>query len=81
MSKSAKTTKRPKRRKASPLIVRLDSESKSFLAQAADLRRISVSDYVRSVTVAHARKEVAAARENIISLTPEQLGAIMRGLG
>jgi uncharacterized protein (DUF1778 family) len=56
------------------LMVRLDDESKSFLAQAAQLRRISVSDYVRTVTVAQARKEVLAAREQIVALAPaEQL--------
>ena len=36
---------------ASPLMVRLDHESKKCLAKAAELRRISVSDYVRTVTV------------------------------
>jgi uncharacterized protein (DUF1778 family) len=55
-------------------MVRLDDEGKAFLAQAAALRRISVSDYVRTVTVAQARKEVLAAREQTIALTPaEQL--------
>jgi uncharacterized protein (DUF1778 family) len=53
-------------------MVRLDDESKQYLAQAAQLRRISVSDYVRTVTVAQARKEVRAAREQTISLTPEE---------
>jgi uncharacterized protein (DUF1778 family) len=53
-------------------MVRLDEESKTLLSQAAGLRRISVSDYVRTVTVAQARKEVLASREQIISLTPEE---------
>ncbi|HUG89522.1 MAG TPA: DUF1778 domain-containing protein [Planctomycetaceae bacterium] len=54
--------------------MRLDKESKACLSQAAQMRRISVSDYVRQVTVAQARREVEAAREQIISLTPaEQL--------
>ena len=44
-------------------MVRLDAEGKAFLAQAAELRRISVSDYVRTVTVPQARAEVFAARE------------------
>ena len=58
----------------SPLMVRLDKESKDFLTQAAGLRRISVSDYVREVTVAQARKEVHAAQRQTIALTPaEQL--------
>jgi uncharacterized protein (DUF1778 family) len=56
----------------SPLLVRLDEESKALLAQAAGLRRISVSDYVRTVPVSRARKEVLASREQTISLTPEE---------
>ncbi len=60
------------RRAASPLMVRLDSESKSVLAQAAELRQISVSDYVRTVTVSQARREVAAAGRQTIALTPEE---------
>lgn len=71
-ARSAKPAK--KVRNPSPLIVRLDDQSKEFLAKAAELRRISVSDYVREVTVAQARREVLAAREQSILLTPaEQL--------
>jgi uncharacterized protein (DUF1778 family) len=63
-----------KLRSPSPLMVRLDEESKAFLARASALRRVSVSDYVREVTVAQARREVLAAHEQIIALTPaEQL--------
>ncbi|MCI0702650.1 MAG: DUF1778 domain-containing protein [Planctomycetia bacterium] len=56
----------------SPLMVRLDEESKSVLTRAAELRGISVSDYVRQVTVAQARKEVTAATEQTIAMTPEE---------
>jgi uncharacterized protein (DUF1778 family) len=60
--------------KSSPLMVRLDEKSKSYLSQAAELRHVSISDYVREITVAQARREVMAAREQVISLTPaEQL--------
>ncbi|MCC6124650.1 MAG: DUF1778 domain-containing protein [Pirellulales bacterium] len=52
-------------------MVRLDEESKRFLTEAAKLHRISVSDYVRSTTVSQARREVIAARENVIVLSPE----------
>lgn len=59
---------------ASPLMVRLDSESKQVLTRAARLRQISVSDYVRQVTVTQARKEVEAATSQTISMTAaEQL--------
>jgi uncharacterized protein (DUF1778 family) len=53
-------------------MVRLDDESKALLASAAELRKISVSDYVRSIVVGQARREVAAAGTNVISMTPEE---------
>ena len=63
-----------KTRAVSPLMVRLDSRSKAALAKAAELRRISVSDYVRQTTVPQALREVDAAAERVIVLTPaEQL--------
>jgi uncharacterized protein (DUF1778 family) len=57
---------------ASPLMVRLDDESKQCLAEAAGLRQLSVSDYVRAVTVPQAKREVRAAREQMLVLTPEE---------
>jgi uncharacterized protein (DUF1778 family) len=53
-------------------MVRLDDASKSVLTRAAELRRISVSDYVRQVTVAQARKEVTASAGQTIALTPDE---------
>jgi uncharacterized protein (DUF1778 family) len=68
----ARTSKRTGK-STTTLMVRLDKESKNALAQAASLRKISVSDYVRVVTVAQARKEVSASGEHTISLSaPEQ---------
>ena len=58
--------------KSSQLMVRLDEESKSCLAKAAELRRVSISDYVRMVTVAQARREVSQSEQSTISLTPEE---------
>ncbi len=75
LSRPCKKASRP-----SPLIVRLDQESKGVLSQAAALRRISISDYVRTVTVAQARKEVFAAREQTIALTQEEQLAFWRAL-
>jgi uncharacterized protein (DUF1778 family) len=66
--------------KASPLMVRLDAESKQALTDAAELRRISVSDYVRTVTVAQARREVASAREQTVLLSPDEQLAFWRAL-
>ncbi len=62
------------------LMVRLDEESKGYLTRAADLRRISVSDYVRTVTIAHARREVEAAGEQIIALSAEEQIAFWNAL-
>lgn len=68
------------RKKTSPLMVRLDEKSKQSLAAAAELRRISVSDYVRTVTVPQAEREVQAARENVIRLSPEEQLAFWNAL-
>jgi uncharacterized protein (DUF1778 family) len=77
----ARSSPRPKRpRTSSPLMVRLDDESKSYLAQAAQLRRVSVSDYVRMVTVGQARREVLAAREQTLAMTPEEQLAFWNAL-
>jgi uncharacterized protein (DUF1778 family) len=75
-------TRRPARKgkSPSPLMVRLDDESKTVLSQAAELRRISVSDYVRTVTLAQARKEVDAAREQSIALTADEQLAFWNAL-
>lgn len=65
---------------SSSLMVRLDEQGKSFIAQAAELRRVSMSDYVRMVTVAQARREVEEAQQNIIVLTPEEQLAFWNAL-
>jgi uncharacterized protein (DUF1778 family) len=61
-------------------MVRLDDESKSVLARAAELRGTSISDYVRTVTVGQARREVIAAEEQVIRLTPEEQLAFWNAL-
>ena len=77
MAKSKATTSRPS---SSALMVRLDDESKAVLRRAAELRRISVSDYVRQVTLGQALKEVVAAGERTIALTPEEQLAFWNAL-
>lgn len=58
----------------SNLMVRLDQASKDCIAKAAELRGVSISDYVRLVTVSQARREVSEAEQNVIVLSPaEQL--------
>lgn len=80
MSKSPKLNRSRGRSAASPLMVRLDPQSKAVLSQAAQLRQISVSDYVRTVTVPQARREVAAADEQTIALAPEEQRAFWTAL-
>ena len=58
--------------KSSQLMVRLDEDSKSYVTRAAELRKVSISDYVRMVTVAQARREVSHAEQNTLSLAPEE---------
>lgn len=65
---------------SSSLMVRLDGASKLVLKEAAGLRGISVSDYVRTVTVAQARREVDSARDQIITLTPAEQLAFWKAL-
>jgi uncharacterized protein (DUF1778 family) len=72
MRNAHSTAKSKSRVSASPLMVRLDEESKQCLAEAAELRHISVSDYVRVVTIPQARREVRAAQENMIAMTAEE---------
>ena len=57
---------------SSSLMVRLDPDSKTFIARAAELRHVSVSDYVRSIVVAQARREIQAAEQQVIALTPTE---------
>ena len=62
------------------LMVRLDAESKACLTRAAELRHVSVSDYIRIVTVAQARREVEAAGEQTIRLSPGEQIAFWNAL-
>jgi len=61
-------------------MVRLDEESKSSIAKAAELRKVSISDYVRMVTVSQARREVEATQQNALSLTPDEQLAFWNAL-
>jgi len=79
---STQRTSKPRERvrEQSPFLVRLDKDSKEFVAQAAELRGISPSEYIRTVTVAQAKREVLAAREQTVSLTPEEQLAFWKAL-
>jgi uncharacterized protein (DUF1778 family) len=80
MKSKAPTGKSKAKRVHGHLMVRLDEESKAFVAQAAELRRISLSDYVRLVTVGQARREVQQAAHDTLVLTPEEQLAFWNAL-
>ena len=65
---------------SSNLMVRLDEESKATITKAAKLRKISTSDYVRSVMVRQARREVMAHETNQFVLTPDEQLAFWEAL-
>src|SRR4051812_42460311 len=80
MASDRSAKRKQKTKTSSSLMVRLDEASKESLAAAAQLRQISVSDYVRSVTVAQARREVSAARERVIRLSADEQLAFWKAL-
>ena len=78
-----KTSSRPLKRAhgaGSSLKVQLDIDSRNVLAQAAELRQMSLSSYMRTVTMAQARREVDSARAQIIAMTPEEQLAFWEAL-
>jgi hypothetical protein len=62
------------------LVVQLDKLSKAILQQAAQLRKISISDDARLVTVGQARREVEGAGNNIPVMTAEEQLAFWNAL-
>ncbi len=62
MSKFATTT----------LQARLDPESKQTIAQAAKLRQVGLSDYIRLVLVPTAKKEIEQAKNQVIQMTADE---------
>lgn len=71
---------RSKSATTSPLVVRMDLESKEILARAAELRKVSVSDYVRTVALLQARREVIASEDNSVALTADEQLAFWQAL-
>jgi len=68
---AATPTKKSKKPKHTTLMVRLDQESKGYLQQAANLKKLSVSDYVRQFVVKQAKQDVAVQHDRVIRLNPE----------
>lgn len=66
--------------KAANLMVRVDPAAKRVITRAATIRGVSTSDYVRSIVVAHARREVDEARTRTIVLSPDEQLAFWEAL-
>ena len=66
--------------KTENLMIRVDRSSKGIIARAARLRGVSASDYVRSVVVLQARREVKESLSQTISLRPEDQLAFWKAL-
>jgi uncharacterized protein (DUF1778 family) len=62
------------------LNMRLDDESKAAIAQAASLRGVNVTEYIRAVLVTQARREVEASSHGILQLTADEQLALWRAL-
>lgn len=61
-------------------MVRLDRLSKDAVVRAALLRGVSTSDYVRTVVVAQAKREVDEARTRTIVLSADEQLAFWQAL-
>lgn len=54
------------------LQTRLDPKSKQTIAQAAKLRHVGLSDYVRLVLVPTAKREVEQAKNQVLQMTADE---------
>ena len=72
--------KKGSRHNAGRLWFALDEESKACLGRRRELRRISVSDYVRTVTLPRHGVRFWHAREEIIALLAEEQLAFWKAL-
>jgi uncharacterized protein (DUF1778 family) len=61
-------------------MVRVDRTSKGIITRAAQLRGVSASDYVRSVVVSQARRDLEEQRTRTIALSPEDQLAFWNAL-
>lgn len=66
--------------KSNMVVVSMDEESMQLLTAAAKLRAISVSDYVRNVAVAQARRDVVEPRGQTILLSGDEQLAVWQAL-
>jgi uncharacterized protein (DUF1778 family) len=62
------------------LMLQLNPESKACIGRAAALRGMSQSEYVRTIVVAQAQRELAAAEQQVIALSPAEQEAFWQAL-
>jgi uncharacterized protein (DUF1778 family) len=78
------TAQRPARAtsvgKTENLMVRVDRTSKGIIAKAARLRGVSASDYVRTVVVSEARREVKEFQSQTVTLSAKDQLAFWQAL-
>lgn len=67
-------------KKESVLQTRLSAEDKRAIQQAAALRRLAVSEYLRQVLVPLAKREVASAEHAVIELSDDEQLALWQAL-
>jgi len=61
-------------------MIRVDRPSKTIITKAARLRGISASDYVRSVVVAAARRDLEESRAHALKLSAAEQRAFWAAL-
>ena len=54
------------------MIIHFVNKDMSYVSKAAELRRISVSEYVRKVAVEQAKREVNAMHDPLICMTRDE---------
>lgn len=74
------TRQRSTQTKSTALLVRLDRPSKRAIAEAAHLRGVSTSDYVRSVVATQARRDLQEASTRTIVLSAQDQLAFWNAL-
>lgn len=79
-TRAARASRGESASKTASLMVRVDRSSKAVIARAARIRGVSASDYIRSVVVAQARRDVEEARTRTIALTPDEQLAFWQAL-
>ena len=66
--------------KTENLMIGVDRTSKGIIAKAARLRGVSASDYVRTVVVSEARREVKESQSQTLTLSPQEQLAFWQAL-